>query len=134
MVVRLVLLAAAVGLVVLGLARTHERRQCDSGRHDAFAIATGKRSVADADAVATRMIDHCRDAGQLTDGVSALVRVKATDAAARLADAAVAREPQRRDSWLALAAVRRLRGDDAGNSRALARARQLDPLSFRRRS
>ena len=59
------------------------------------------------------------------------MRVKATGPAQELADAAVRREPQRRDSWLALAAVARLKGDQAANTRALARARQLDPLSFR---
>jgi hypothetical protein len=134
MVVRLTLLLGAVALVALGVGRTHERRQCNAGRHDAFAIGAHRLPVTDAPAVASRLIDHCRDVGQLTDGVSALVRVKATTAAAELADEAVKREPERRDAWLALAAVRRLRGDQAGNARALARARQLDPLSFRRRS
>ncbi|WCB94702.1 hypothetical protein DSM104299_03441 [Baekduia alba] len=134
MVVRLVLLVGAVALIALGLGRTHQRHACDAGRHDAFAIGARKRPVTDAPKVARELLDHCRGAEQIVDGVSAFVRVKATAPATELAAAAVRREPERRDSWLAVAAVRRLHGDQAGNRRALARARQLDPLSFRRSS
>lgn len=132
MVVRLVLLAGAVGLIALGVGRTHQRDACDAGRRDAFAIGARTLPVTDAPKVAQQLLDHCRGAEQIVDGVSAFVRVKATTPAAELAATAVRREPERRDSWLAVAAVRRLRGDRAGNARALARARQLDPLSFRR--
>jgi hypothetical protein len=131
MPVRLLLLAAAVALVVLGVHRDHARDQCDTARREAFAVGTHKLPVTDAGGIADRLIDHCRDVGEIVDGASALVRARATGAAAKLADEAVAREPQRRNSWLAAAAVARLRGDDAANRRALARARQLDPLSFR---
>ncbi|HEY6760448.1 MAG TPA: hypothetical protein VI318_13195 [Baekduia sp.] len=134
MVVRVVLLACAAGLIALGVGRTDARRACNSAGHDAFAIGSRRQPVTDAPGVAQRLLDHCRGAEQLTNGASALVRVRATTAAATLAQAAIRREPQRRDSWLALASVDRLRGDRAGNARALARARQLDPLSFRRRS
>jgi hypothetical protein len=88
--------------------------------------------VTDAPGVASKLIDRCRGAEQIVDGASAFVRVKAVGPATELADAAVRREPQRRDSWLAVAAVRGLEGDQAGRRRALDRARQLDPLSFRR--
>jgi hypothetical protein len=131
MPVRLLLLAAAVALVVLGVHRDRAKDQCDSARRAAFAVGTRKLPVTDADGVADRLIAHCRDVGEIVDGASALVRARATAAAAKLADTAVAREPQRRNSWLAVAAVARLRGDAAANRRALARARQLDPLSFR---
>jgi hypothetical protein len=134
MVVRIVLLAGAAALIVLGVGRAHQRHACDTARHEAFAIGAHSRPVTDAPGVAHRLLDHCRGAEQIVDGVSAFVRVKATAPAAQLADAAVRREPERRDSWLAIAAVDRLQGDQAGNRRALARARQLDPLSFRRRS
>jgi hypothetical protein len=134
MALRILLLAGAVALIVLGVGRAQAHRGCDDARHDAFAIGARKQPVTDAAGVADRLIDRCRGAEQIVDGVSAFTRVKATAPAAKLADAAVRREPERRDSWLAVAAVRRLRGDQAGNRRALARARQLDPLSFRRRS
>jgi hypothetical protein len=132
MVVRLALLLGAAALVALGVGRTHERRQCDAGRRAAFAVGAHKLPVTDAPKIATKLIDHCRGAQQIVDGASAFARVRATGPAATLADAAVRREPERRDSWLAIAAVRKLRGDDAGRQRALDRARQLDPLSFRR--
>ncbi|WP_027008219.1 hypothetical protein [Conexibacter woesei] len=121
----------AIGLVALGVGRTHDRSGCNAGGRLAFQVGNGKRPVSDAPRAAQKLLDHCRGAQQLTNGVSALVRVKATGPAQELADAAVRREPQRRDSWLALAAVARLKGDQAANRRALARARQLDPLSFR---
>jgi hypothetical protein len=132
MVVRLALLLGAAALVALGVGRTDERRQCNDGRHEAFAIGAHRLPVTDAPATARKLLDHCRGAEQIVDGASAFVRVKAVAPATTLADAAVRREPERRDSWLALASVRRLRGDDAGRRRALDRARQLDPLSFRR--
>jgi hypothetical protein len=134
MVVRVVLLAAAIGLVALGAGRAHDRSGCNAGRQLAFQVGAGKRPVTDADAAVQKLLKSCRGAQQLTDGVSALVRVRATAPAQELANAAVRREPQRRDSWLALAAVARLKGDQAGNTAALARARQLDPLSFSRAS
>jgi hypothetical protein len=134
MVVRILLLAGAAALVVLGLARGDAHRACDAGRRAAFAVGTHQRPVADGPAAARRMLAHCRGAEQLVDGTSALLRVRAIAPAATLAAAAVRREPQRRDSWLAVAAVRRARGDAAGAARASARARELDPLSFRGRS
>lgn len=134
MVVRVVLLAAAVGLIALGVGRAHDRSGCNAGGKLAFQVGNGKRPVSDAPQAAQKLLQHCRGAQQLTNGVSALVRVRATGPAQELATAAVRREPQRRDSWLALAAVARLEGDQAANTRALARARQLDPLSFAGRS
>jgi len=132
MAVRILLLAGALALVALGVGRTHAHRACDDGRQAAFAIGARRLPATEAPAVAGRLIDRCRGAEQLVDAASAFTRVRATGAAATLAAAAVRREPQRRDSWLAVAAVRRQRGDAAGAARALDRARQLDPLSFRR--
>jgi hypothetical protein len=134
MAARILLLAGAVALIALGVGRTGAHRGCDDGRRAAFAIGARHAPATDAPAVAQRLIDRCRGAEQLVDGASAFMRVRATGAAATLAAAAVRREPDRRDSWLAVAAVRRARGDRAGADRALARARELDPLSFRRRS
>jgi hypothetical protein len=134
MAARLLLLAAAAALIALGTARTHAHRRCDDGRRDAFAIGAHREPATGAPDVARRLIDRCRGSEQLVDGVSALLRVRATGPAGELAAAAVRREPDRRDSWLAVAGVRRARGDQAGARRALARARQLDPLSFRGRA
>lgn len=133
MVVRILLLAAAVALVVFGTARTSAHRACDDGRREAFQIGAKKRPATDAAAAGSQMIEHCRGSEQLVDGASAFLRAGAVAPAATIAAAAVRREPQRRDSWLAVAGVRRARGDQAGAARALARARQLDPLSFRGR-
>src|SRR4051794_6251190 len=126
MAARILLLAGAVALIVLGVTRTDAHRGCDDGRRAAFRIGAHKVAATGAPQVARELIDRCRGAEQLVDGVSAFVRVRAIDAAATLAQAAVRREPDRRDSWLALAAVRRQRGDAAGAARASARARQLD--------
>jgi len=134
MAARILLLAGAIALVALGVGRTHAHRACDDGRRAAFAIGAHREPATGAPAAAQRLIDRCRGAEQLVDGVSALLRADATGPAGRLAAAAVRREPERRDSWLAVAGVRRARGDQAGARRALARARELDPLSFRGRS
>jgi hypothetical protein len=132
MVARILLLAGAIALIALGVGRTQAHRGCDQGRRDAFAIGAHTLPATDASRVADRLIQRCRGAEQLVDGASALVRVRAIGPATQLAAAAVRREPDRRDSWLAVAAVRGLHGDQAGRRRALDRARQLDPLSFRR--
>jgi hypothetical protein len=132
MAARILLLAGAVALIALGIGRTDAHRGCDEGRRAAFAIGAHQLPATEAPGVARRLIDRCRGAEQLVDAASAFVRVRATEPAATLADAAVRREPERRDSWLAVAAVRGLRGDQPGRRRALDRARQLDPLSFAR--
>jgi hypothetical protein len=133
MAARLLLLACAAALITFGAARTSTHRACDDGRREAFQIGAKKRPATDAAGVGRRMVEHCRGSGQLVDGASAFLRAGAIAPAGYIAAAAVRREPQRRDSWLAVAGVRRARGDQAGAQRALARARQLDPLSFRGR-
>jgi cytochrome c-type biogenesis protein CcmH/NrfG len=132
MLARAALVVLAAGLVALGVARTADHRACDAARRDAFAIGLEHRPVSDAAAVATRLEDRCRGAEQLVNGTAAFLRGGATAQAAALAAEAVRREPERRDSWVALSAVRRARGDQTGALRALDRARRLDPVSFRR--
>ena len=132
MAVRVLLIAAAIALVALGLGRRDAHDACDSGRREAFAIGARRAPATDAPGAVRTLIDRCRGAEQIVDGASALLHANAVDAAGALARAAVRREPQRRDSWLALAAVRRRSGDAAGARRASDRARQLDPLSFAR--
>jgi hypothetical protein len=129
---RILLVVGAVALVAFGVARSDAHDGCDSGRHDAFAIGAGKDPRSGAADVVRRLEEHCRGAEQLVDGTSALLRGGAVEPAARLASTAVAREPERRDAWIALSRAREAQGDAAGARRALDRARQLDPLSFRR--
>jgi cytochrome c-type biogenesis protein CcmH/NrfG len=130
MVARILLLAGAIALIVLGTVRTNAHHACDEGRRAAFAIGVHRLPVTAAPGVERRLVDHCRGAEQLADAASAFLRAGAVEPAGRLAAAAIRREPQRRDSWLAVANVRRKAGDQAGARRALGRARQLDPLSF----
>jgi hypothetical protein len=132
MALRILLLAGAVALIVHGAARSSAHHSCDDGRRAAFAIGARSLPATDAAAVGRRLLDHCRGAAQLVDGASAFLRAGAVGPAAQLSAAAVGREPQRRDAWLAVAGVRRARGDQGGAQRALDRARLLDPLSFRR--
>jgi cytochrome c-type biogenesis protein CcmH/NrfG len=132
MLARAALVVLAVGLVALGVGRTADHRACDDARQDAFAVGLRHRPAADAAGVARRLEDRCRGAEQLVNGTAAFLRVGATAPAAALAAEAVQREPERRDSWVALSAVRRAQGDGAGALRALDRARRLDPISFRR--
>jgi hypothetical protein len=133
MAARILLLACAAALIAFGAARTSAHRACDDGRREAFQIGAKQRPATDAAGVGRRMVRDCRGAEQLVDGASAFLRAGAVVPAAALAAASVRREPERRDTWLAVAGVRRARGDRAGQQRALARARQLDPLSFRAR-
>jgi hypothetical protein len=127
---RIILLAGAVTLIVLGVTRTDAHRACDDGRRAAFAIGAGRLPTSGAAAVAGRLEAHCRGADALVDGVAALLRAHAVGPAAQLAATAVRRERERRDSWVALSRVRQAQGDDGGAARALRRARTLDPLSF----
>ncbi|HEU4975924.1 MAG TPA: hypothetical protein VFT50_12595 [Baekduia sp.] len=132
MVARIVLLAGAAALIALGVARTDAHRSCASSQRAAFAVGAGQQPRASAAAVGRRLVDRCRDVQRLVDGASAFLRAGAVGPAGELARAAVRREPERRDAWIALWHARQAAGDDAGAQRALGRARQLDPLSFRR--
>jgi hypothetical protein len=131
MAVRILLLVAAVALVVAGVSRTRAHDACQDARFDALSIGLHKRPPADANTVATRLADHCRDVDELVNGAVVFTRVGATGPAARLARQAVDREPGRRNSWLALATVRQRVGDASGAARARARAVALDPVGLR---
>jgi hypothetical protein len=130
MVVRVVLLACAAALIALGLARHADHAACQDARVDALSITLGHRPAADAGAVARRIERDCRDVDELVNGAVAFSHVGAVAPADRLAREAVRREPQRRNSWLALRAVRQREGDASGAARALARARELDPVGL----
>jgi hypothetical protein len=131
MAVRILLLAAAVALVVAGVARGHQHSACQDARFDALSVGLHKRPVTDAPSIASAIERHCRDVDEWVNGAVVLSRVGATGAAADLAHAAVEREPDRRNSWLALATVRQRVGDASGAARARARAVVLDPVGLR---
>jgi hypothetical protein len=130
MLARLLLLAAAVALVAVGLQRHAAHDRCSDARLDTLAITLHRAPATGAADAARRIARNCRDVEEFVNGAAALVRVDAVGPAGDLARRAVAREPQRRDAWLALAQVRQRAGDASGSERALARARALDPVGL----
>lgn len=131
MAVRILLLVAAVALVVAGVSRARADSACQDARFDALSIGLHQLPATDAAGVGTRLADHCRDVDELVNGAVVFTRVGATNAARRMADLAVQREPERRNAWLALATVRQRVGDASGADRARARAVALDPVGLR---
>jgi cytochrome c-type biogenesis protein CcmH/NrfG len=131
MAVRILLLVAAVALVVAGVTRERAHDACQDARFDTLSVNLHKLPATDAAGIATRLAGHCRDVDELVNGVVVFSKVGATNAAQRLAADAVAREPKRRNSWLALATVRQRVGDASGAARARARAVALDPVGLR---
>ena len=129
-VARAALVAAALALVVLGVSRHAAHSACQDARFDALSITLGHRPPAQAGGVAQRLTAHCRDVDELVNGAVAFTRVGAVAPARRLAELAVRKEPQRRNSWLALNIVLQREGDASGAARALARARALDPAGI----
>jgi Tfp pilus assembly protein PilF len=130
MAVRILLLACAVALIAFGASRGRAHQACQDARVDALQVTLRRAPVSDAAGIATRIADHCRDVEELVNGAAAFARVGATAPAAKLAARAVAQEPDRRNAWLALAAVRQREGDGSGADRARARARALDPVGL----
>jgi Tfp pilus assembly protein PilF len=133
MAVRILLLACAAALIAFGASRGTAHQACQDARVDALAVTLRQRPVTDAAPIATRIERHCRDVEELVNGAVAFTRVGAVAPAARLATRAVAREPDRRNAWLALALVRQREGDASGAERARARAGVLDPVGLRGR-
>jgi len=129
--VRALLVAAGIALAVVGVRREQGHDACASARSDTFDIVLKRAPATDAPAVATRVAAHCRDTAILTESAVALTRVDQTGPAEALAATAIRREPEVRNGWVALALARRKAGDTAGADRALARARQLDPIGLR---
>jgi hypothetical protein len=128
---RIVVLLAAIALLVFGVTRLHGDDACTKARLDAFAVGARTRPVSDGRLIADRLLAKCSSGARLMDGTAALLRGGADQAAGRIAAVVVAREPRRRDGWLAVAAVDRRRGDNAAADAALARARRLDPIGLR---
>ncbi|QEC49570.1 hypothetical protein FSW04_19675 [Baekduia soli] len=130
MIHRIALLACAVALVVLGVSRHAAHDACARAQVDALSVTLGRRPVADAAGIAARLQAHCRDVEELVNGAVAFSRVGALRPAERLAGAAVHREPDRRNAWLALSIVLAREGDTVSAGHALDRARALDPVGL----
>jgi hypothetical protein len=116
MTARLALAAVAVAAIAFGIVRLDGTRACQRAQDDPV------RSV-------RALLDDCHGALPLATGSVALLRAGRPEDAARLADAAVRRQPDDYVSWLAVAAVRAARRDAAGATRARERARELNPLA-----
>src|SRR3954454_6601825 len=119
MAARIVLLAAAVALVAAGTVRTSQHRACEDARRDTLAIGLRHAPASGAQALAPRLLEDCRGAETIVGGAFAFLGAGAVRPAAALAREAVAREPERRDAWIALARVRQREGDASGAARAL---------------
>ncbi len=113
---RIALAALAVAAIAFGVVHLGGARACESAQADPV------RSVG-------ALLAHCEGALPLATGSVALLRAGRTADAARLADAAVRRQPEDYVAWLALAGVRATAGDEAGADRARDRARALNPLA-----
>jgi len=122
MLVRLATAAVAVAAIAFGAVRLEGTRAC------AAAEAAPVR-------FAGALLRECHGALPLARGSVALLRAGRGAEAARLADAAARRQPDDYVSWLAVAAVRAARGDEAGAAAARRRARALNPraAALRRR-
>ena len=127
------ILGAAAALVVAAFLAWQLQAQwlLETARDD---VATAPAGALDDD-LRERALRDLRRAGARRPGTDALVlraqvelRSGSHAAAARLAQDAVDREPQRFDAWVIVAAGLARSGDPAGARRALARARRLNPL------
>jgi Flp pilus assembly protein TadD len=128
---RAALVVAGLALVFAGVRRHQGHDACASARADVFHIVLKKAPATDAPAAARGVARHCRDTTLLAESSVALLRVNQTGPALALATTATHREPGVRNGWLALSLTLRKTGDTAAANRALARARQLDPVGLR---
>jgi predicted Zn-dependent protease len=128
---RIVLVLAGCALVAFGVQRHDAHDACADARRDALAVGLHGLPAAQAPAIGVRLEHDCRDTAVLSEGAAAFLRADQTAAAIRLAQAAIGREPDGRNGWIALSWARRQAGDRAGAARALDRARRLDPVGLR---
>lgn len=99
MTARVLLLLAALAVAGFGAVRHHHVERCDAA----------VRAVTSGDAAATRALaDHCRGSDELASAAAALAAAHPV-LAARVARAAIARDPANPRAWLGLAfALRRV--------------------------
>ncbi len=127
MIVRVLLVAAALALGGLALVRHHEVASCQDALDRAFAVV---REQGDAAATARAVRDRCRDSDDVANAAVTLSggSPRAQAIAASLAAEAVGREPDNPRTWLAQAFVLRTR-DPAAAAAAQARATALNPYA-----
>jgi hypothetical protein len=129
---RAALVVAGIALAFAGVRRHQGHDACQTARADVFHIVLKKAPAGGAPAAADRLAQHCRDTTLLAESSVALLRVGQTGPALTLAETATRREPKVRNGWLALSLTLRKKGEAAAADRALARARELDPVGLRR--
>jgi hypothetical protein len=124
---RTFLLAVAAAAIAFAVTRHHDADRCAGARGHAFSIGQGHAGPERSDAVVRDLMKYCRGASDIASGAGSLQGIGRLDAAARLARAAVAREPANEDGWLALALVERRLGNQRATDRAVARLHRIDP-------
>lgn len=124
MIVRVLIVAVALAVGVLGVTRHHDATTCASALRDA------QRAAADPGRAAGALRAHCRGGDELASGAAALVARGHPGLARALAVAATRREPENARAWLGLAFALR-RTDPEGARRAQARATALNPYAAR---
>ena len=114
-----ILLALCAGLVlVFALVRVGDVRACDDARRDVLARAPR---------AAERLADRCAGGGVLAQASGGALAAGDASEAGRLAQQAIARDPDDVRGWAALLYVLEERGSTAAAGRARAEIARLDP-------
>ena len=110
-------------LLVFALAHRADSSACTDAQRDAFAGRTaGTEAV---------LLDRCRGGRPLTVGAGSFLRHGDVSGAARLAQAAIDRDPDDVQGWAALSYVLERRDEPEAAARVRSEARRLDPRSFK---
>ena len=132
MVIRVLLVAVAAVVVVLGIAGLRQTNRCDDAKHAIDVVlhhrVLGVRDQSPGGLVAAnaRLVDDCRDRTEVARYATLEGTVALTADATSLARTVTRLEPRNRFGWLALALILNGR-DPAGATAARRRAHELDP-------
>lgn len=127
MIVRLVVLAAALVVVVLAVGWRADVADCTTARQQAVAAAVGRPIPGGAMKLEERLERSCPASGDLAGAAGALLSKGYDAAAARLLDTAVRRSPDDWSAWYGLSVLLRTRGKTDEANLALLRAHDLNP-------
>jgi hypothetical protein len=137
--IRVLLVAAAAGAVVFGIAGLRQTHRCNDAKHAAGVLiylrSVGVRDPSQGDPASAnaRLVDDCRDRTDVARYATSEGTVGLTADATSLARSITRLEPRNRFGWLALALVLR-QEHPAGAAAALRRAHELDPRGVPLRS
>ena len=126
MVARVIVIAAAVVLAGFAAIDLHDTRSCEDAARKIFVFGFGGEQRID-DGFVDQFAEDCRGSHRLAMASDALLERKRYDQAVRLADEAIAREPENHEGWVALERTLRARGLDAAADRARREVRRLNP-------